>query len=104
MGIVQRFLERKRQRKLQEEAYEDDDRVRENVYSKKIPHNERVLRSHLEEERQEAIKEALQWTEKVQKLKDKQKAREFMKFNPTWFNDESNVIKQPFLFGSNSSW
>ena len=41
---------------------------------------------------------------KVQKLRDKQKARDFMKFNPTWFNDESNVIKQENVFGGNSGW
>ena len=104
MGIIQNWIARKKERERLQESYEDDDRIRSKIGERKQSHNERVLKQLIEEDRQEAIKEALHWTDKVNKLKEKEKARNFMKFNQSWFDDRSNVIKQPFLFGGRGTW
>lgn len=102
MGFIQDMLRKRKERDMKLKAYEDDDFIVNNVGQRKLSHNERVLIKSLEEERQECIKETLLWDAKKRKAEDLLKTRNFMKFNPEHFNQDTILNqKNMFLKGGN---
>ena len=97
MGLIRDILQRAKERKEKLRVAEEDDRVYSNLETKKKSHYERELIKRLEEERQEHIKQALFWDNKKEQALQKKKARDMMKFNPEFFNQDV-VLKQKNLF------
>ena len=102
MGIISNFLARRKSNENRQKDYEDNDKIIGNIEEKKKSHAERELIKVLESEKQTAIKEALREEEKCRQLRERVKAREMMKFNPEFFNNDTILHqKSIFLNGGN---
>jgi len=102
MGFISNFLARRKNNENRQKEYEDNDKIVGNVEEKKKSHAERELIKVLETERQTAMKEALIEEEKCRQLRERLKARQMMKFNPEFWNDNSIMHqKSIFLNGGN---
>jgi hypothetical protein len=93
MNFIQNFLARRKEKENKLKDWQENDDVYRVGTERKQSHNERELKKILEQERQEAIKEALHWEEKCRQLRERKKSRDMMKFNPQMWNDNS-ILKQ----------
>ena len=101
--MIREFIEKARNKDRKWKEMQEDDRLVNRLEERKLPHNERVLNKLLEEEKQEAIKDAVTEITRVNKLKEKQRESDFMKFNPEWFSDDNCILKQENIFSRNNN-
>ena len=92
MGIIQNILRKSQEKKERMREIENNDRMLNNLETKKLSHDERIIIKGLEEERAEVLKEALKWDERKRKALDKLRSREMMQFNSNMFQDEKNNL------------
>lgn len=81
MGVIENFFKRRRERNRQESEFEDIDRAHSNIERKKLSHNEREMIAVLNREKENYLKEGLQWEEKRRKANELFREREMMRSN-----------------------
>ena len=97
------MIARARERKDKLGAYQDEDRVINEVQQRKKSHWEREAIKDMEEEKQKLLKEAVMWENKRRQAEEKLRTRKMMKFNPENFqNDE--ILRQKNLFLRGGGW
>jgi hypothetical protein len=101
MGIVDNFINNFKSRNEKWKEFQENDKLNNQLEERKLSHNERILRKLVEEQRQEEIKRQLKFLSWKQQRDEQRKAREFMKFNPKLWNDNS-VLRQKNIFKHNN--
>lgn len=64
MGLIQNFLNRRRERESKLRDFEETDHIVNNIERKKLSHNEREIVAILRKEKETEMKKALMWEEK----------------------------------------
>lgn len=96
------FIERYKARKQATKDYESNEKMVETFNQRKLPHNERVLNKLLEQNRQERIKEQLEYELIRRRNQDKQSARNMLSSDNKLWKDNS-LMKTKNLFINNKS-
>lgn len=100
--MLRDIFERIKNRDAKWKGLKEDDRLMNRLEERKLPHEERVFIDILKQQKKEAIHDAIIESDKVEKLKEKQKQRNLMKFNPEWFSDDNCILKQENIFANNN--
>ena len=105
MGIndtIRNFIERYKERKQNIKNFEDNEKMVHSFEQRKLSHNERVLNTLLEKNRQENIKKQLEYELKRRRNEDHQSARNMFGSNRNLWKDNS-LMKTKNLFINNKS-
>ena len=81
MGVIGDFIKGRKERNRRESEFEDIDRAHSNIERKKLSHNEREVVSILRREKENSLKEILNWEEKRRKGDELFREREMMRGN-----------------------
>lgn len=101
--MLKEFFQSIKNRNSKFKEMQEDDKLVNTLGERKKSNNERVLGKLLEKQREESIKEALDATTHLEKVKEKQRQTNFMNFNNELFNGNNNILKQDNLF-SGGGW
>lgn len=107
MSAIKKIIENSIAKTTMRKQYENEDKVVTGIQQRKLSHNERVYNQLMEEYRQEKIKEGIKMMEEKRKADERNKEKNFMKFNPELFREspENSILKQPNIFcGGNRIW
>lgn len=77
---------RERERKFKD--FQEEDLIQRKIQERKLPHNERVLNTFLEEERQKEIKNQLKLFRLKKRFEEKKKLRNMNSFDSNMFKDD----------------
>ncbi|UCD20937.1 MAG: hypothetical protein JSW08_00095 [archaeon] len=99
MGVIRDILNRAKERRRKEREGEENERIFGNIQEKKLSHYEREMIKILQKEKEQNIREALYWEEKRRQAEEKWRARQMMKFNPEFFNDDIILTQKKLFLG-----
>lgn len=103
MGLLQDIIRKAKEKKEMQKNYEDEVRIREIAERKKLSSDERELMRFHEEDRQKAVKDALQ----IRRKEMQREIWEGKKGNPinapNVLKNHKSILKQPNIFGSAQS-
>lgn len=100
--LIKNFIERYKNRKLQEKELENQDRLIERIQQKKMSHEERILNKLLEENRQKRIKQRLNFELAKRRNEERKKARELL-FCPNKLVNNNRIMKNKNIFKNQKS-
>lgn len=84
MGLIQKFIQRRREREGKVKDAEENDSIFHDIERKKLSHNEREMIGIFKKEKEEALTEALRFEEK--RRRGTELLRERTMFNHGGFN------------------
>ena len=94
--MIKEWIDNWKEKQRQFKSFDEFERHKEKIAERKLPHNERVLNTLLEEERQKQIKRDLKLLKLKRKFEEKKNMRDSMKFNSSLFKDNTFVQERMF--------